>query len=351
MTNYSYHTSQKSYLDLKHDNFWENTALFFAKYLPWVTPNMVTLAGVFPVFAIFFSFMTGLIGDVAYLLMFPAMIFYLNMDAVDGKLARVTNRSSPFGQMLDHGCDALAVGMILMMLSYMTILDDLSFDSYFFRIIVFVTMYVVYGTIMLCNLTEFYTGGMIVSMGPVSTTEISYFFSLVFILAYCFRNMFMITVLGVGRYCVITACIIQSIILFNDLMNINTNEKRKGTDTNMSTFNINDIRHFLLTMLLGFLIGYLTNFSIMQTSLCLIYIVSSMVDLIYSNSMKHNVIHFDNVILILQSTKCFIGFLVGFGYLTGLIDILALVQFYNNKMDKREFILKQTKANHSDKNK
>lgn len=341
MTNYSYHTSQKSYLDLMHDDLWNNIALFIAKWFPWVTPNMVTLSGFLPICAIFFLFMSGMIGDIAYLLMFPAMIFYLNMDAVDGKLARATNRSSPFGQMLDHGCDAIAVGMISLMLSYMGTLDFLSYDSYLFRFIIFVSVYASYGTVLMCNITEFYTGGMVVSVGPISTTEISYLISLLFISAYCIRNSFMVLLFDLGRYLLVGASISNSLILFNDLMHINTNEKKKGTEKNMVHFNVNYIQHFLLTMVLGGLTGYLTDFSILQTSLCLIYIGSSLIDIIYSNSMKYNVIHFDYVTLILQCFKCFVGLLFGFGYITYIIDVLALVQTYSNKIDKRDHIFKQ----------
>lgn len=48
-----------------------------------------------------------------YLLSGVAVFFYLHMDALDGKQARRTKTSSPLGQLFDHGCDALAVHLIL----------------------------------------------------------------------------------------------------------------------------------------------------------------------------------------------------------------------------------------------
>lgn len=38
-------------------------------------------------------------------------------DAIDGKHARKTNRSSPLGQLMDHGCDAFSNSFIAIMIS------------------------------------------------------------------------------------------------------------------------------------------------------------------------------------------------------------------------------------------
>src|SRR5207248_5253646 len=59
--------------------------------------------------------------------------------AIDGKLARLTNRSSAFGQMLDHGCDAIVLGCIIFMtFGNMDILQSSLFDSsYMYRAMLF----------------------------------------------------------------------------------------------------------------------------------------------------------------------------------------------------------------------
>jgi ethanolaminephosphotransferase len=38
-------------------------------------------------------------------------------DAIDGKHARKTNKSSPLGQLMDHGCDAFSNSFIAIMLA------------------------------------------------------------------------------------------------------------------------------------------------------------------------------------------------------------------------------------------
>jgi ethanolaminephosphotransferase len=42
-----------------------------------------------------------------------AVFLYVNLDCMDGKQARRTQSSSPLGQLFDHGCDALALGLLL----------------------------------------------------------------------------------------------------------------------------------------------------------------------------------------------------------------------------------------------
>ncbi|KAJ9522082.1 hypothetical protein QJQ45_005203 [Haematococcus lacustris] len=42
-----------------------------------------------------------------------AVALYCNLDCMDGKQARRTRSSSPLGQLFDHGCDALALHMML----------------------------------------------------------------------------------------------------------------------------------------------------------------------------------------------------------------------------------------------
>lgn len=67
-----------------------------------ITPNMVTSVGVVLVFVAAWFFFRGEIAAglaAAWLMTF--------LDTVDGKLARVTNTSSAFGNLLDHGTDII----------------------------------------------------------------------------------------------------------------------------------------------------------------------------------------------------------------------------------------------------
>jgi ethanolaminephosphotransferase len=42
-----------------------------------------------------------------------AILTYTNLDCIDGKQARRTGSSSPLGQLFDHGCDAIALHLML----------------------------------------------------------------------------------------------------------------------------------------------------------------------------------------------------------------------------------------------
>ena len=39
------------------------------------------------------------------------LFVYQSLDAIDGKQARRTNSGSPLGELFDHGCDAISMGM------------------------------------------------------------------------------------------------------------------------------------------------------------------------------------------------------------------------------------------------
>ncbi|MCQ2821130.1 MAG: CDP-alcohol phosphatidyltransferase family protein [archaeon] len=111
LKNHEYHSAGSTKLDKLMNPYWE----FCAKLLPyWITPNMVTLIG-------FFCMASSLIvigvNDLTYSKDLPYWIYFYNaimmfvnqtLDAMDGKHARNTKRSSSLGQLLDHGCDALS---------------------------------------------------------------------------------------------------------------------------------------------------------------------------------------------------------------------------------------------------
>ena len=48
-----------------------------------------------------------------YLFSALSVVLYVNLDCLDGKQARRTRSSSPLGQLFDHGCDALSVGLLM----------------------------------------------------------------------------------------------------------------------------------------------------------------------------------------------------------------------------------------------
>ena len=91
----------------------------FAQYcvdcLPiWVAPNLITFIGLlFPIIAtictIIYNPTLDPTNQPSWLCFYTcfAVFVYQTMDNMDGKQARKTGTSSPFGMIFDHGCDAL----------------------------------------------------------------------------------------------------------------------------------------------------------------------------------------------------------------------------------------------------
>lgn len=72
-------------------------------------------AGVVPIF--FYDLtMTKELPWWVYLGFFVSIFLYQTFDAIDGKHARNTKRSSPLGQLMDHGCDAITNSCITIFL-------------------------------------------------------------------------------------------------------------------------------------------------------------------------------------------------------------------------------------------
>jgi ethanolaminephosphotransferase len=75
----------------------------------WLAPNLITLTGLSALIAAY-CVNTILMPDFeapaprwVYFMTGSAVLFYLHMDALDGKQARKTKTSSPLGQLFDHG--------------------------------------------------------------------------------------------------------------------------------------------------------------------------------------------------------------------------------------------------------
>ena len=110
MKNHKYQSTGYTSLDNMLNPFWLKTA----SYLPYAyTPNMVTVTGLFcqflSIILISFYDLTFSIHLPAYVYIFCAFMLFMaqTLDAIDGKHARNTNRSSSLGQLMDHGCDSM----------------------------------------------------------------------------------------------------------------------------------------------------------------------------------------------------------------------------------------------------
>lgn len=76
-------------------------------------PNLITLTGFCASLSgllcalLYSNWMTETLARWQYAYISFVLVFYMAMDAVDGKQARKTGTSSPLGQLFDHGCDAI----------------------------------------------------------------------------------------------------------------------------------------------------------------------------------------------------------------------------------------------------
>jgi len=116
MKNHKYKTNGYSWLDNKMNPYWN----MCAELLPLsLSPNWVTLIGVILqtsaiIFILFYDF--TLSKDIpSWLAYYFILVTFIaqTTDAIDGKHARKTNKSSPLGQLIDHGCDAFTNTLIV----------------------------------------------------------------------------------------------------------------------------------------------------------------------------------------------------------------------------------------------
>eukprot|EP00834_Sanchytrium_tribonematis_P001167 NODE_26_length_40862_cov_0.679513.p11 type:complete len:407 gc:universal NODE_26_length_40862_cov_0.679513:25451-24231(-) len=110
LKNYKYSSIDKSPLSKYFLNPYYWTPL--SNYLPvWLHPNLVTLFGLLGIvlLLIITYAVDGLNGQYSWLSYLSAIAiwYYSTMDNLDGKQARRTQTSSPLGELVDHGCDAV----------------------------------------------------------------------------------------------------------------------------------------------------------------------------------------------------------------------------------------------------
>lgn len=154
---YQYKPAGYTVLDELHQPFWNYIA---NNLLPdWLAPNLITLLGLsalllaYVLNAVYLPEFAGDAPRWLYFLNGTAALFYLHMDCLDGKQARRTKTSSPLGQLFDHGCDALAVHLLIAPLasSLNTRFDSLAVISTFTVQVLFI----------LAHWEEYHTGVMV----------------------------------------------------------------------------------------------------------------------------------------------------------------------------------------------
>jgi len=149
--------------------FW----VFSASLLPkWLSPNFVTMGTAFFLFsgvvvAYFLdNKMVQSIPSWAHLYFAFSIFMAQTLDAIDGKHARNTGRSSPLGQLMDHGADAFCNCFSTCMVS-----ASFGFGDSFISIIV-----LIYGQSLfwVINWEEYLTGTLRTQVDGVGGTEIQF---------------------------------------------------------------------------------------------------------------------------------------------------------------------------------
>ncbi|GIL51970.1 hypothetical protein Vafri_7936 [Volvox africanus] len=113
---YVYKPGGYTWLDHAHTPFWN---CLTAQLPMWLAPNLITLSGLLVTFAAYFTLwyelpeFAGIAPKWTYIFAGTSILIYTNLDCIDGKQARRTNSSSPLGQLFDHGCDAIALHVML----------------------------------------------------------------------------------------------------------------------------------------------------------------------------------------------------------------------------------------------
>jgi ethanolaminephosphotransferase len=160
---------------------------------------MVTVIGLlFQLFGIilivFYDFsMSKTLPNWIYVILAFCLFMYQTLDAIDGKHARNTNRSSPVGQLMDHGCDAFSNSFMIIMIVQSHRLGG-TYHTIIVQCLVQLTFYVI-------QWQEYYTGYLLTHIHNMGVTEFQ------------FIGMFMIMIpVFFGNF--------SEIRLFNDFISI-----------------------------------------------------------------------------------------------------------------------------------
>ncbi|EJD74008.1 hypothetical protein LOAG_18617 [Loa loa] len=107
--------------------FWEYVVQF---YPMWIAPNVITMSGFFinlvtVLILACFSYDAKIAASSwAYFQAALGVFLYQTLDATDGKQARRTGSSSPLGELLDHGCDAMSQVLVTLNICYAMLLGQ-----------------------------------------------------------------------------------------------------------------------------------------------------------------------------------------------------------------------------------
>ncbi|VDN84507.1 unnamed protein product [Brugia pahangi] len=124
--------------------FWEYVVRF---YPMWIAPNVITMSGflinlVTVLILACFSYDAKVAASSwAYFQAALGVFLYQTLDATDGKQARRTGSSSPLGELLDHGCDAMSQVLVTLNICYAMLLGQERYMVLFVTVLSVVLFY------------------------------------------------------------------------------------------------------------------------------------------------------------------------------------------------------------------
>ena len=214
MKNHKYQSTGYTTLDNLMNPFWYKCASF----LPYAfTPNMVTVTGLF---CQFLSIIIIAYYDLTFSEQLPPFVYIFcafmifmaqTLDAIDGKHARNTKRTSPLGQLMDHGCDSMDNFLFCIVLSQAFLFGN-SIHTLILQILIQIPFYT-------CTLEEHITGVIRTQINNMGVTEYQFFAMGLLISAAIFGNSFVnLELFGfklplIFLYIVLSVAIIYSIRL------------------------------------------------------------------------------------------------------------------------------------------
>jgi phosphatidylglycerophosphate synthase len=144
------------------------------KYLTiqWLSPNMVTILGLVAqmlgiVLITFYDYkMKDPLPAWTYIIFVILMFIGQTLDAIDGKHARNTKRSSPLGQLMDHGCDAISNSFIVIMIA-----QAHTFGGTIYTVLIQVLVQL---SFYILTLEEHYTGTLRTHIENLGVTEFQF---------------------------------------------------------------------------------------------------------------------------------------------------------------------------------
>ncbi len=170
MKNHKYQSTGYTSIDNLMNGFW----LKCASYLPYAyTPNMVTVTGLFCQFLsiILISFYDLTFSEKLpfYINIFCAIMIFMaqTLDAIDGKHARNTKRSSSLGQLMDHGCDSMDNFLFCIVLSQAFLFGN-SIHTLWVQIAIQLPFYTY-------TLEEHFSGVLRTQINNLGVTELQFF--------------------------------------------------------------------------------------------------------------------------------------------------------------------------------